>query len=366
MIFRTAGERLRSPGIDSTVVTPLPPEPGRGGAARRGDGGGRARGACTARGCRDVAAHAASRGRWPRAPRRRRLRRAPPSVPISVPTSTVVPSCTRIDSQRALRGRRDLDVDLVGLDLDQRLFLAHARRPPPSATWKRCPRRRSRRAGAPRSRSASKPPVHWPHEPASSGRGRGAAPRLPIATRRGRVRTFSLASRCLAPLQPQPASLQRPRVLGALFVGLEHQRRHRRRPPRDRVERHERHERGAGVPPLAGQQVLGVDLDADLHAAVIHQRDARVDQRELADLDRARGTTSRRSPRSPPGRRQWRFATTAAARSIQCITVPPSTVPCTLASCGSTSWVISVAESRTRWPGAWSRWSRSTGQYRQG
>src|SRR4029077_9226143 len=32
MIFRTAGERLRSPGMDSTTVTPLPPEPGRGGA----------------------------------------------------------------------------------------------------------------------------------------------------------------------------------------------------------------------------------------------------------------------------------------------------------------------------------------------
>jgi len=31
------------------------------------------------------------------------------------------------------------------------------------------------------------------------------------------------------------------------------------------------------------------------------------------------------------GRRLWRFATIAAVRSIQCMTVPPSTVPWTLA-----------------------------------
>src|SRR5262245_30781841 len=36
--------------------------------------------------------------------------------------------------------------------------------------------------------------------------------------------------------------------------------------------------------------------------------------------------------------------------SIQCITVPPSTEPCTLASCGSTGWIISVAESAMRRP----------------
>ena len=47
------------------------------------------------------------------------------------------------------------------------------------------------------------------------------------------------------------------------------------------------------------------------------------------------------------GRRLWRLATTAAARSIQWSTVPPSTLPCTLACWGSTNWVISVAESAT-------------------
>ena len=50
------------------------------------------------------------------------------------------------------------------------------------------------------------------------------------------------------------------------------------------------------------------------------------------------------------GLRQCRLAVTAAARSIQCITEPPSTLPCTLASWGRTSWAISVAESRTRLP----------------
>src|SRR5262245_7432606 len=52
------------------------------------------------------------------------------------------------------------------------------------------------------------------------------------------------------------------------------------------------------------------------------------------------------------GLRQCRVATTAAARSIQCMTVPPSTVPCTLASCGSTSWAISAADSATVRPAA--------------
>src|SRR5262245_62689 len=44
--------------------------------------------------------------------------------------------------------------------------------------------------------------------------------------------------------------------------------------------------------------------------------------------------------------RQWRCATIAAARSIQCITLPPSTLPSVFASLGRTNCAISTRVSR--------------------
>src|SRR6185503_11014956 len=48
--------------------------------------------------------------------------------------------------------------------------------------------------------------------------------------------------------------------------------------------------------------------------------------------------------------RQCRCATTAAARSIQWRTIPPSTFPSVFASFGSTSWTMSTRDSRGGFP----------------
>ncbi len=44
------------------------------------------------------------------------------------------------------------------------------------------------------------------------------------------------------------------------------------------------------------------------------------------------------------GRRAWRIAAIAAARSVHCMTVPPKALPSALAWLGITSWVISTRE----------------------
>ena len=53
---------------------------------------------------------------------------------------------------------------------------------------------------------------------------------------------------------------------------------------------------------------------------------------QLADVDRAAGTSSGPSPRSRPGVPQWRMAATPAASSHSFITIPPWTNPAEFAS----------------------------------
>src|SRR5437773_6695527 len=64
--------------------------------------------------------------------------------------------------------------------------------------------------------------------------------------------------RGLAALEPDAPALPRPRVLFTVGLGLELERRNRRGAARDRVEGDEGHVRRAGVPALAGEQVLGL------------------------------------------------------------------------------------------------------------
>ena len=98
---------------------------------RVGRGGGATSGASAAQGRRRAPAPRPPGPRRQRAARRRgAARRAPPPPPVSitamrVPTSTVSPSADEQLVHGARGGRRDLGVDLVGRDLDDRLVRLH-------------------------------------------------------------------------------------------------------------------------------------------------------------------------------------------------------------------------------------------------
>ena len=70
------------------------------------------------------------------------------------PTGSVWPSVATILAITARRRRRNFGVHLVGRDLDQRLILLDAFALLEPATWRRCPRPRSRPSGA----SSRRPP----------------------------------------------------------------------------------------------------------------------------------------------------------------------------------------------------------------
>src|SRR5207244_2633600 len=102
-----------------------------------------------------------------------------------------------------------------------------------------------------------------------------------------------------AALEPEPPALPGARVLRAIGVVVELERGRRGRAPRHGIERDERDVRGAGVTALPGSCPTSVGA------------------RNAISSNEAVTT----------GRREWRWATTAAAMSIQCMMVPPSTVP---------------------------------------
>ena len=154
-----------------------------------------------------------------------------------------------------------------------------------------------------------------------------------------------LAERFLV-LHARGAAELRGALAPAFDLGLDRDRRHRSRAAVV-VERHEDEVRRRGVHRAPADRVLGLDPDPALERGGADVVDRGFELDDVADVDRLeeRSISSTLTVTQRPS--AWRIAASAAAVSASRMITPPWTLPATLASVTSISWVSVTCDALT-------------------